>query len=1414
MTYCLFVFQVEPSKQKSVEAKHIAGDLSSADENESENEEVFMEEEEEEEVEENDETNPKFDSDSDIEHVLDEEHIAAVEPKLNIEIPNSADGIMEEDGFDQKSTEIARSSAADVLESNEFCAKEVIEKEPMDFETCIIVNEISKYDQNEGKISEVVDIPCRENNGGSTRTVVVDQHMMDFEAEIAASQISKSKPMNGRTDYNIKISVEDPGILGEMKVASIIVPATSETLSGDGEQPHVDTESDETEVCQLSSAAGSVIIEDVATEKTEPHEGKVLKCTIRASSVECEAAPSDVITFNRNVQKRRSRADSVECENAESSETEACEIRVCRSSSKFIPVQHEDVQSIDTENCDEKVCKPTSTATSVQKEDIPSDESETCESRVFKSSCRAGSVQHVDVPAAETEICERRVHKPTRRARSVQPEDVPLDKTEICERKVHKPSGRASSFQPDDVPSDETEICEGKVHKPSRRAISVQPEDILLDETEVPKRKVHKTTRRASSLQPEDIPSDETEIHGRKVCRPSRRASSLQPEDIPSNETEICEIKVHKPTRRASSVQPEDIPSDKTEIHGRKVCRSSRRASSLQPEDGPSDETEIYGRKVHKPPRRASSVQPEDIPLDETEIHKRKVHKPTRRASSLQPVDVPSDETEICERKVCKPTIIAGSFQPENIPSDEAEICDRKVYRSSSRASSVGSENVPSDGTDICERKVHRLSSRATSVKLEDVQDKTEVRERKSHKSGSRASSIQHEVVSPGGTEASKRKVCKSRSRAGSVQHEDFLPDATEIQEGKVYRHSNRSSSVQHADVSSGVSEIHKRKVHKPSSRSNSVQDDDDVSDETVANERKDCKSSIRVGSPSDDMKFHDVRKYENINKVIFLQQEDIPADKTESGDRSSSKSSSRSLSVECKYVSSADLKLCDLNVCKPSSREGSTECEYYPVGDIDEHETVHKSSNRGGSVGQKVVFSETESAESRVHKSKCRASSVQKNHLEVIVEEEPCNAEGDKTGSSECRDIILSDGSVFNENRHPKASSVNSDASSVVVGEHSHSAVLTKKRGARSRHSSASSRCSSVQDDGTDDDVKIYSNKSHLPGSIQQNVFPDVLCERPEEKIGITTLQETEIGKTAVPEFGNITGVSAEKCHTHSSERVVDSFEAKIKKKCKQAESLCSFGATTRTTSAVKCSDVEDSDAGTEGCSVTKNVRESKDVTDKSQKSNADGYVYDTGSVELNVPPVNTTHDADIPMEADDKKEKTQQAISVFGLHNQGISSPSVLPHEMFTFVSDATGLPLRKARSESEYVVGAVKQGRRFTRSMLGISTSTTTDVGLVTDGNASAKKARRSDIGQERTGHSLEALDSTPGDGLCSEMSSGSSIKSKRKAFATNKGDSSSMQQVMEEYTTNRRLTRHQRSVMERSLELALQPDPQLR
>ncbi|GFG34646.1 hypothetical protein Cfor_03065 [Coptotermes formosanus] len=1042
--------KVEPSKQKSIEAKHIAGDLSSTDEDESEDEEEALmeeeeaekeeeEEEQEQEVEEgeNDKTSSKFDSGSDIEHVLVEDRIATVEPKLNVGIPDSVGGMMEEAGSDQKSTAVVRSSAADVLETNKLCVTEVVEKEPMDFETCIVVNEISKNNKNEGETSEVVDIPCKENNVGGL-ALIVDQHVMDFEVEIAASQISKPKASNGRSDCNTQLCVENQGILSEMEVASIMVPKTSEPLTGDGEQPCVATEFDEAEVCELSSAADSGLNEYVAADKTETHEGKVLKSTIRISSVDCEAVVSDVGMCNRKVQKPRSGADSVECANAESHETDVRETKVCRSSSKFCSVQHKDVQTIGTETHDEKGHKPSSTARSDQDENIPSDETENCGSEVLEPSSRAGSLRHEDVSSDESEIHIRRVYKPSSKS-SVQHEDVPSDKIETHEGKVCKRSKRASSVQPEDVPSDEAEICE------------------------------------------------------RKVCKPSSRASSVQPEDVPTGETEICERKVGKPSSRAGSVQPEDIPLGETEICDRKVRKPSSRACSVQPGDVLSGETEICDREVRKPSSRASSVQPEDIPLGETEIRDRKVRKPSSRASSVQPEDVPLGETEVCDRKVRKPSSRACSVQPEDIPSGETEICERKVRKRSSRASSVQPEDIPLGETEICERKVH-----------------------------------------------------------------------------------------------------------------------------------------------------------------------------------------------------------------KPSGREGSIQCEDDQVDKIDEHEeTVHKSSNTGDSVEQQVVlFSETESIGRRVCRSKC-GGSVQRNHLEVIVEEEPGNSEGDKTGSSPCRDVILSADSVFDENRQHRASSVNSDANSVVVKVHSNLAGCTKKHGARSRHSSAGSRCSSVQDDEMDVDVKIYSKKSHQSGSIQRNATLDVVCETPEE------------------------------------------------------------------------------------------------------------------TMELNVPPVNTTHDTDIPIETDDKKEKTQNAISVFGLNNEGTSSLSVLPHEMFRFVSDAAGQPFRKAHSESEYALGPVTESRRFTRSMSGISTrNTTTDIGLMTDINASAKKARRSDIGQERRGHSLEMLDSAHRDRSCSEKSSGSSVKWKRKAYCTNRGDSSSMQQVMEEYTTNRRLTRHQRSVLERSLELTLQPVSRLR
>jgi hypothetical protein len=1469
-------------------------------------------EEEEEQEEENDETSSKFDSGSEIEQMLDEDGITTDQPKLNVRIPNSADNMMEEGGSHQNSAEVLRSSAANVLESNELCVKEVMEKEPVDFETCIIVNEISKYDQNEGKISKVMDVPCKENNGGSG-TLVVDQHVMDFEAEIAASQISKQKPVNGRGDYNTQILVENQGTVSEMKEVNMTVPGTSETFTRDGEQggekfDFVLGEKEEqvrkekliegdansaiqllcTDITPVFLQQDAVIDVTMKEEEALPdrtgdagasnftvqqvgQEGDTGMSVVKARETSENSSPfvetpppcSDLEERSQNVkpQKTSSRATSVSRDIISvDANAETRDLKLSKGTEVTTGVQNT-VPEVSNKSCIQKrkIHKGSVVASLVQgrktrktesceleadrsdKKAIPADEANSNKKTNSKLSTKEQAFYH-GLKTVETESHERSISQPIE-GECVGQGDSEIISEEYCRKKTHESFSEAEISQ-NHALFDSADAQERKLHTPSRREECVLQHGVMHVETESNEtethegRKVLKHTVRASSVECEGFLSDIL-TGDRKAQKPSSRTDSVECENAASYEIQACEIKVCGPSSKLGSVQCEDVQSDDTEIYDKKVYKPSSTARCGQNKNIPSDETETSESKVLKPSSTSSYIQDGNVPSDKVETYERETHKPSSRASSVQPDDVPSDKTEICKRKACKPSRTASSVPPENVPSGETEIYERKVCRSSNRASSaqhdvpsdeskiqerkirrpssVGCEDVPLDETVKCARKVRRPSSRASSVEHENtVQDETETCERKVHKLGNRAGFLQHEVVPPKETETLKRKVHKRRSRASSLQPEDILLDAAETQESEVHRHSSRSNSVQRENAPSEETETFESNVHNPCSRDSSVQTEAVPSGETVTNERKHCKPSSRAGSSSDEITCYDVRSCGHANKVSVLQQEGVPLDKTESADRKNSKCSSSSGSIECKYVSSTDIELCDHMVHTSSSREGSVQSEDDPVEEIDEHEDiVYKSSKRGSSVKQQVALSnETGSVERRVCRSRCRASSVQRNCLDVIVEEEPCNVEGDKTGSSDCRDVTLSADSAVNENRQPRALSVNSSASSVVLDENAHFAGHTKKRGIRSRHLSTSSQCSFIQDDEMDVDVKFSSKKNRQSGSIQQSAILDV-DERPEDNTGITTIKEPEIATRAVSEIDNIAGVSAKKRHTDSLEKVVDSSQRKTKKKCKQAgSSRSNCGAATSTTSAVKCPDIEDSDAETEGSSVTRSISESKGVTDKSKKDSAAGDVHDIGSAELNAPLASSTP-ADVRMNTGDKEEKTQETVSVFGLSNQGISSPSLLLHEMFRFKSDAAGKPFRKARSESEYVTGLVIESRRFTRSMSGISTRTrTTDIGLVTDNSASAKKSRRSDVGQEGTGHSLEMSDATHGDGSCSEMSSGSSVKWKRKAYSTNRGDSSIVQQAMEEYTMNRRLTRHQRTVLERSLELTMQPVPQLR
>jgi hypothetical protein len=1136
------------------------------------------------EEEDNEETMSKFDSGSEIEHVLDEDAVT-VEPKVNLKVSTSDDDvIIEEGGSHQKTTQVLAVSVGDVLKDNEPLVKDMVEKEPMDFETCITVNEISKYGQRQ--ISEIMDIDltCKEDNAGSKIPVMGD-HMMDFEVELTASQISKPKQTEDRSDCNTQISVDSQVKLSEMKEENITVPEISEVPVGAGKQGR--------EECDLEVTEKK---EQIAMEKKLTQRGRDIHL-LHSEGIPKSLQQDGVDALDIPVKENDALPDTAVVSGAsnvtaqqviEEVNATRCGIKARKTSESSSP-SVEKLQSssnLEERSQDVKPRKTSSRASSLQREaDHINVNTETQmdahEIRVSKQMDRAGSLQR-DIEVIDEESYGMKACESSSTAVSTEHHTGAGNK-DFQERKLHKPSSTAESVQQEDILSDETESHGRKVCKPRSRASSVQREDVPSDEIDILGRKVRKTSSRASSLQCEYVPSDEINIHERKVQKPSSRASSVQHEDVPSDEIETRERKVHKTSSIASSVQREDVPSDEIETRERKVCKPSSRASSVQREDVPTEEIVTHERKVHKPSSRAGSVQCEDVPSEEIVTHERKVHKPSSRAGSIQHDDVPSDEIETCERKVCKPSSRASSVQREDVPPDGTESGEIKARKPSSRANSVQHEDVPVDEIESCERKVRKPSSRASSVQHEDVpSDGTESGERKVRKASSGASSVQREDVPT--DESSRRKIHKPGSRSGSGQCEYVPIGGTDDNERKVCNSSSSGCSDQQQVVPSSETESLERSLPKPKRREGSVQGD--------------CLEAIE----EEESYNSEVDKIDSgINSV---QNADIPSEE-------------------------ADCRKCKIDDCKKS---GSVTCI-----DVTEADSLDRPNSRASSV--------------------------------------------------DYRDVTSANDFAFNENRRPRASSVNSEASTVIREESPRLVRCKKKCGTRSRHSSASSKSSSVQgDEGMDvEKVKIYSTRSRK-GSIPL----DIVYEGP------------------------------------------------------------------------------------------------KDIIDHT--------------------PVSATHDADIPIQTDDKERKIEakcRAVSGFILADQGISGLSSQTNEMFT--SNVTGQLCRKARSESGYVVGPVTRNKRFTRSTVGISTKTTTTyVGSVTDNSASTKMSLRS--GQDRMRRSLGILGSVHGDGSFSERSSGSSVQWKGKADSTSRGDSLSTQQVIEEYATNRRLTRHQRSMLERSLELA--------
>ncbi|KDR14054.1 Protein ELYS [Zootermopsis nevadensis] len=773
--------RIEPSKASAVGGKHKAGDFTITN---SSDEEGFMEEEEEEDdyetsskfdsdeeesedseetssefdsdegkEEDNEETMSKFDSGSEMEHVLDADAVTTVEPKVNVEVSTSDDDdVIEKGGCYKNPTEVLAISIDDVLKGNEPLVKDTVEKEPMDFETCITANEISKYGQRQ--VSEVMDIdfPCKEDSDGS-KILLIGDHMMDFEVELTATQISKPKQTEDKIDCNTQISVVNQVKLSEMKEENITVSETSEmpVRNGRGGGEECDLElvekKEKIDMEKLTQRSGDVIthllhtkdipkslqedgvnVMDIPIKENDAlpkmtvvsiasnvtvqqvsEELNMIRCEIKARKSSESSSPSveklqpsidqEERSHGVKPQKTSSRAieevDYIKV-NAET-QMDSLDIRVSEQTDREDSMQR-DIEVIDDESYGMKAHESNSIADAGQQEDILSDETKSHGRKVSKPISRACSVQRKDAPSNEIETCERKVHKTSSKVSSVQREDAPVDEIENCETKVRKPSSRASSVQREDVPSDGTESGERKVCKPSSRASSVQREDVSSDGTESGERRV----RRASSVQREDVPSDGTESGERRV----RRASSVQREDVPSDGTESGERRVRRPSSRSVSGQCEFVPIGGTDDNETKVCKSSSSGCSDHQHVVPSSETESFERRLSIPKRREGSVQRDHLEaIQEEGSYNHEADKIGSGINSVQNAYIPSEEADCIKCKIddCKKS---GSIKCNDVI--EADFLDKP----SSRASSADYRDVTSaNDFEFNENRQPRASS-------------------------------------------------------------------------------------------------------------------------------------------------------------------------------------------------------------------------------------------------------------------------------------------------------------------------------------------------------------------------------------------------------------------------------------------------------------------------------------------------------------------------------------------------------------------------------------------------------------------------------------------------------------------------------------------------------------------------------
>ncbi|KAJ9594193.1 hypothetical protein L9F63_014353, partial [Diploptera punctata] len=925
---------------------------------------------------------------------------------------------------------------------------------------------------------------------------------------------------------------------------------------------------------------------------------------------------------------------------------------------------------------------------------------------------------------------------------------------------------RDSRSRSGSVPPENSASKQNKMNRTSR-GTSAPPED----KSDSNKRKVEELTVTEELVNVKNkMKSDE------KMSRSEIKGKSVSRTDLQIIEEE-SHGEVNASFSTSSQIRAGSLPPD--DLHRSKI-RKSRRSSSLQPEDSNSrnrpvkpDDIFHEKRKIKKHENRVESVDPEDISMEKIkkkskeikyvsskEVSSEESEKEIQRAPN-KAVLIPTEDISVVDSN--KKTQKAGSSTVLNSPEDIQDVYSQKSpYEIGNRT-----ESFPAD---IPGSSFHETENVTNSVQLEDIfmvetKRKTESRAKSTPpeniavlNSKKKSASLADETEFIPVMDSKK----KSERRAGSVP-----PEYISVADSKK-KTTSRVKSVISEDIPAADSK------NKTESRDESVPPEDipvmdskkkigsrsgsTPPDVSVVDSKK--KAASRAGSvPPEDAPMVDSRKKttsragsvppEDVTMVDSKKENTIPSEDTQVVD------SKKKIATRAGSIPPEDVPMVD------SKKKNTSRARSVPPEDVTGVDSKKKTTIRAGSIPPE----DTQVADSK-KKIASRARSIPPEDVPVV--------DSEKKAASRARSIPPEDTPVVDSKKKSESRAGSITPEDIPV-------VDSKKK--------AASRAGSIP---PEDVAVVDSNKktTSRAGSIP-----------PEDVPVVDSKKKTASRAGSIPPEDITVADSRKKTETRSGSIPPEDIPVADSKKkiASRADSISPEDIT-----------VADSRKKT-GSRSGSIPPEGVSVVDSKKKT-----ASRAGSISPENAPV---------MEEDDEEREeiemsSSQASTICLADIPGVSNV----HRPPSVSSQASTIKLRTGRSRRSSVSSQCSSVHEDMRLDIVYEEPENAECNRSGDFTSRVRRAR-SEAGSvhgAQTGHNKTSSDagSVLDESFVRTLRSGKVIseseddvgsprlrgRRKVRADSTSCGDDVNSQQAMEEYATARRLTRHQRSLLERSLELA--------